>query len=302
LCIPSSLAIGVPMSGIIPNLYGGLKCYMGINTITEASLGVKPDECELAPYFVTTYLALNITYNILTVLILKLGSANILWMASTVIVPVSNVVFSLKFMPGHQPITLFDFIGLVIIMTGLIIYRFMAQLKQVYQRCFNKVSEKDSKARQVENKVSKIAERKSTKYVGLNQVEALNTLIDTRIQKEQQKELYRTTSQIRDNLLVRLGIPPSPQSSRPSPSINNPNPGGPLNFLKLGRAPSSGYANGSNGNGGNYRSSLISPVMPPRPPNTGMYRANSNTMQSSHLNTSRGAASSYQGTNTLDRN
>ena len=58
----------------------------------------------MAPLYVNIYLALNIVFNFLIVIILKHGSANILWMASTVIVPLSNVAFSMKFMPGSQPL------------------------------------------------------------------------------------------------------------------------------------------------------------------------------------------------------
>ncbi len=44
-------------------------------------------------------------------------------MASTVIVPLSNVAFSLDFMPGHKPLQKMDIVGLFVIMFGLILYR-----------------------------------------------------------------------------------------------------------------------------------------------------------------------------------
>jgi hypothetical protein len=61
----------------------------------------------------------------LIILILKFGSANILWLAMTIMVPLGNVAFALPFMPGNMPLQLNDILALVIIMAGLFIYRFM---------------------------------------------------------------------------------------------------------------------------------------------------------------------------------
>jgi hypothetical protein len=42
-------------------------------------------------------------YNILIILILKYGSANILWLAMTIMVPLGSMAFALPFVPGHKP-------------------------------------------------------------------------------------------------------------------------------------------------------------------------------------------------------
>jgi hypothetical protein len=68
-------------------------------------------------------LVFNIGYNILIIFILKYGSANILWLAMTVMVPLGNLAFALPFMPQHTTITAFDLVGLLVIMTGLLGYR-----------------------------------------------------------------------------------------------------------------------------------------------------------------------------------
>ena len=94
----------------------------------------------MAPLFVTTFLCFNVAYNFLIIVVLKHGSANILWMASTVIVPLSNVAFSLKFMPGSHPLHLWDLIGLGVIMSGLVIYRFTASIITFFHHMFYKVS------------------------------------------------------------------------------------------------------------------------------------------------------------------
>ena len=73
--------------------------------------------------FVNLYLVFNIGYNILIIFILKYGSANILWLAMTVMVPLGNLAFALPFMPQHTTITAFDLVGLLVIMTGLLGYR-----------------------------------------------------------------------------------------------------------------------------------------------------------------------------------
>eukprot|EP01035_Chromulina_nebulosa_P037682 gene37682-50874_t len=119
LCLPSAYVISVPMSEIMPNMYNGMLCWMGINTVTAENVGAGQviDDCAYGPFYVNTYLFFNVIYNFLIVVVLKHGSANILWMASTVIVPVSNIVFSFKFMPGSKPLTFWDFLGLFVIMS-----------------------------------------------------------------------------------------------------------------------------------------------------------------------------------------
>lgn len=214
LCIPSSYVVHIPLSQILPNIYSGFLCMGGVNTVTESHNpnNMPLDHCETAPMFVTLFLVFNVVYNYLIVVILKLGSANILWMASTVIVPLSNVAFSLKFMPGSKPLTVFDITGLFVIMTGLVIYRFCPQLIAlwVYVSC-QREDEDDSFIKKRVRRISKAIERKQLKFVGFNQIEALNTLVDSRVYREQRMALYRTPQQIRGNLLYRLGIPPSPQ-------------------------------------------------------------------------------------------
>lgn len=207
LCIPSASAINIQTNEIIPNIVDGMRCWGGINSIPS-------DDCAAAPIYVTAYLAFNVVYNILIVVILKHGSANILWMASTVIVPLSNVAFSLDFMPGHRPMTSWDILGLFVIMLGLVLYRFTTQIQSLAKACCGREDsleeiEEQKKVRLIGMK----AESRQTKFVGLNQIEGIQSIFDTRVQKEQKQALYRTPHQIRGNLLMKLGIPPSPQIS-----------------------------------------------------------------------------------------
>jgi len=126
LCVPSSLASNppVPIPDLPANIWGGLKCFVGINTITDGDF---PDNCSAAPAFVSIYLIFNQLYNILIILILKYGSANLLFMALTIMVPLGNVAFTLPFVPSNQPLKITDIAGLIIICSGLGLYRFAGE-------------------------------------------------------------------------------------------------------------------------------------------------------------------------------
>lgn len=214
LCIPTSQVQNIPISEILPNMYDGFKCWMGINSVTAENnpYQLPLDDCSLAPLYVNTYLFFNVIYNFLIVVILKLGSANILYMASTVIVPLSNVVFSLKFIQGSQPLRKWDIIGLLVIMTGLIIYRFNKEILSFIQRLLGTTTTEDLSAsrKSYAKKLLKDVEIKQLKYLGLNQMESLQTLVDVRIMKEQSRLLFKSPQQIRGNLYNKIGIPPSP--------------------------------------------------------------------------------------------
>lgn len=205
LCIPSATVIGLPLNKIMDNMYGGMLCVAGINSLES-------DVCGMAPIYVSIYLAFNVVFNFLIVVILKHGSANILWMASTIIVPLSNVAFSLKFMPGNKPLKMMDIVGLFVIMAGLIIYRFMTPLVEFVNSALGRKQDlEESEIEAMARKISRVITKKYSNYVGLNQIESLQTVIDSKINLEHKnKRMFRSSDQIRGNLLVRLGIPPSP--------------------------------------------------------------------------------------------
>lgn len=154
------------------------------------------------------------------VVILKHGSANILWMASTIIVPLSNVVFSMKFMPNSQPMKFFDLLGLAVIMIGLLIYRFTAQLLELVDSIIGKkINDDEQVTSKKMRSVSKKSVRNQAKYVGLNQLESLNAVVDTRVIRDQKTTLHKSTTRIRSSLLMKLGIPPSPMITIRSPRL-----------------------------------------------------------------------------------
>ncbi|KDO33602.1 hypothetical protein SPRG_01600 [Saprolegnia parasitica CBS 223.65] len=133
LAFPAASISSPPVapSDLLQNLYDGMKCYLGENTIVGTA---HPDDCEKATLYVTIYMLFNVLYNILIILMLKFGSANILWLAMTIMVPLGNVAFTFSFMPEHQPLHTTDILGLVIIMVGLFVYRFLGDLLEARTR------------------------------------------------------------------------------------------------------------------------------------------------------------------------
>merc|ERR1712166_265247 len=134
--VPAALAAKVTVSDIPSNSWDGLKCYVGTNSLMDNGPSCPPDsahagddcsdDCGSSILFVNIYFMFNLGYNILIILILKYGSANILWLAMTVMVPLGNCAFALDFVPGHKPLTVYNFIGLFLILGGLLVYRFGA--------------------------------------------------------------------------------------------------------------------------------------------------------------------------------
>jgi len=131
LAIPAAYASNIAIKDIPENVWDGARCYFGYNSIDS---GTNIDNCHIAPLFVNLYILFNVGYNIFIIMILKYGSANLLWLAMTIMVPLGNVAFALKFVPGHKPMTFYDVLGLVIIVTGLIIYRFWGLVERLVPR------------------------------------------------------------------------------------------------------------------------------------------------------------------------
>ena len=68
-------------------------------------------------------------------MMLKYGSSNILWLCLTIQVPIANLAFALPFMPRSSPAQWESGLGLVLIMTGLITYRFWPLVSAKLQAC-----------------------------------------------------------------------------------------------------------------------------------------------------------------------
>lgn len=122
-CIPTIYAQNLSITELPRNFVDGLKCLAGYNSaVVGTSSSV--DDCSLAPFYYFTYIAFNIIYNIIIVYILKHAGSNIFYLASTCLVPIVNIAYSLNFVPGHTPFTVFSIVGLLVIIFGLLFYRF----------------------------------------------------------------------------------------------------------------------------------------------------------------------------------
>jgi len=143
LAIPAGYASYPPVHAedLPKNLWQGMKCYVGISSLdyddddnySDDDDEYESDDCYLyAPLFVNLYLVFNVSYNILIILILQFGSANILWLALTIMVPLGNIAFALPFMPEAQDLHATDIVGLIVIVSGLVCYRFGEDIRNKY--------------------------------------------------------------------------------------------------------------------------------------------------------------------------
>jgi len=128
--IPSGYAQSPPISysELPANIVNGFKCYIG-RTVAGAVV-----DCSDSPLFVNIYMGFNILYNIFIIFILKYGSSNILYLAMTIMVPLGNVAFALKFVPQARPMSALDIVGLLVILFGLVIYRFSGPIIDLYNK------------------------------------------------------------------------------------------------------------------------------------------------------------------------
>jgi drug/metabolite transporter (DMT)-like permease len=195
--IPSAYAVGLTVSDVPSSVSNGFRCYIGHNSVTTATSSTPLDDCSRSTAFVNIYLIFNLSYNILIILILKYGSANILWLALTIMVPMGNAAFALDFVPGHKPMKGTDIGGLVVIMTGLIVYRFWHLIQ-------NKFFTKPGSATELEETAAGDGKKRARLYVRGDQVEAAEALLET-IQQRPPK-LERSSTTIRSAYFSRLGI------------------------------------------------------------------------------------------------
>ena len=238
LAVPSAWASNLTIAELPANVIDGAKCYIGINSVVEATSSVPMDDCLESFLFVTIYLCFNLVYNVLLIMILKYGSANILWLAMTIMVPLGNVAFSLDFVPGHMPLKPTDMIGLSVIMLGLIFYRFADKVRMKYvlkRRSISFIQDEDADR----------AAFHGARYVGVNGIEVmLEPLINT----YRDKSLHKSPYEIRSSYLSRLGFTPSPpttsyrskrQYSNSSSPLLPTTTAPPVNYITLEQAKAS---------------------------------------------------------------
>jgi CRT-like, chloroquine-resistance transporter-like len=88
---------------------------------------------ELPAWLATLlYMCFNVMYNVFLLLVIKYGSAALMYIASTVVLPLGSLSFTIKaFMGPHaQQFTAYDGAGLGVVLFGLFIYRFIGKRKR----------------------------------------------------------------------------------------------------------------------------------------------------------------------------
>lgn len=229
--VPCGYANSPPISPLeLPtNLWNGAQCYIGILVYRHVDPHTQPNQGWCAstpdsplgsPISVNIYMLFNILYNVFIILILKYGGSNVLWLAMTLMVPLGNAAFALPFVPGHKAMTPFDGAGLVVIMAGLIIYRFWAPLTKFFpmhwrvalaKHAFGPPVPKDDEADDDE-----VDRTGSVKYPLLGgSVMSIETFDPIYVVRPERK-LIRTQHEIRSAYFARLGIgaPNVPQPVR----------------------------------------------------------------------------------------
>ncbi|KAN0036519.1 hypothetical protein ACTFIV_001817 [Dictyostelium citrinum] len=132
---------------VIPQLEAGAKCLGGINTLVEqfnSTTGellptscnyndnIGCDNCHNAWIIVLFYMAVNVSYNVFILLVLKHAGATVFSIANTLRLPLTTIAFSFKFIMGSDatPFSGLSVAGLFIILFGLGGYRVGSMIKQ----------------------------------------------------------------------------------------------------------------------------------------------------------------------------
>ena len=198
----------------------------------------RPDDCATAPAYVTLYIIFNLLYNVATILMLKQGGSNVLYLASTVLVPISNVMFALPCMPQHQPVHTTDVWGLLVIMLGLTLYRAGGQIaSRLSERWCSLQTRRPRFYSDIEGDVPTPILREVAQSPGVfrrartdaartfraDQLEMLQPIYEQQ-ERQARRRLVKTNAQIRHTLLRTLGFSPD-TSGVPIPGSRRQSPG-----------------------------------------------------------------------------
>ena len=188
---------GISFYEIPRNFADGAKCLVGINSTDK-------DHCEGAWWFVGGYMLANITYNLVLLAVIKYGSASLLYIASAVVLPLANISFAFHFIMGDQaqPLHWYDIVGLVVILVGLILYRFSKSESSGHESSVEDVEQSRTFTQ------STINERGST--LGVSGMGIEGTIIVNEENKKStsgKEELEpRSSIQLRKAYFARLGL------------------------------------------------------------------------------------------------
>jgi len=113
---------GKPLGEYIKN---GFECFGGHTPANEGN------HCSPDPYPYLVYIGINITFNILLLLLLKRASALQGFMATNAVTPVSVILFLIHWpLIGSSSVSNYTILSLFIVLTGLGLYRYTTVLKE----------------------------------------------------------------------------------------------------------------------------------------------------------------------------
>ncbi|GAX13642.1 hypothetical protein FisN_14Lh347 [Fistulifera solaris] len=122
VAVPAAWMTNVAPFDVPQNMWDGLTCFLGHDTNDS---GCHPDACSShTPILVGAYLAFAMLYSTCMLCVLKYGSTSILFLAQTILVPVGNLAFSFPLFQNNSSLYTSYVMGLVVILLGLILYRF----------------------------------------------------------------------------------------------------------------------------------------------------------------------------------
>lgn len=133
----------VPANEFLENFWGGFRCTLGYDTYNNDTDGVdvedsaeegglfRPDNCHVwGPLYFTLFSISSFGFNILEVLLLTYGGADIMFLAMALILPISDLAFAIPFMPNATTFQVYDIVGLLVIMGGLFVYGYGESIQE----------------------------------------------------------------------------------------------------------------------------------------------------------------------------
>jgi len=126
LFVPICIVLGATKNApILDYIRNGFSCFMGVTPLGQKQ------SCEYTTLIYFIYVSINLTYNILLLLIVKKASALLSFIALKAIIPISIILFLFDWPFIHSSeITYAEIIGLIVILAGLVLYRYFTVMKE----------------------------------------------------------------------------------------------------------------------------------------------------------------------------
>jgi len=124
------------LGDIYSYLWYGVKCFGGVPTLPG-------DQCSEAWWLLLESAIFGVMINLCILYLLKQDNATFMFVALTMAVPCVNICFTLPLIMGDyaMPLNIIDIIALIVIIGGLLIYRFWAPLwSNIKRRLFYQVN------------------------------------------------------------------------------------------------------------------------------------------------------------------